>query len=237
MHRLTLPVLLMLSMSAAACGPGRGRYGQPVHHAERVTVAGSEVSDDAFAGAVRDLLASEPGSRERALRLQGVIARQMTRVAARFKARDRDRAIASLTGAMYLVHAGELTKEVLGPNGEGALRAASEELSKKGDEGRARAVYEMLLRMSSSPAEKADIKGHLDAIGAWTKDTAGGGPMQVAGGLETAAVTRHLLEPSTEARDEAIARTTEFVEKALAVRAARRARGAQVSREEGLEAV
>jgi tetratricopeptide (TPR) repeat protein len=230
-------MLLVLSMSAVACGPGRGRYGQPVHHAERVTVAGSEVSDDAFAGAVRDLLASEPGSRERSLRLQGVIGRQMTRVATRFKARDRDRAIASLTGAMYLVHAGELTKDVLGPHGYEALHSASDELSKKGDEGRARAVYEMLFRLSNSPQEKNDIKSHLDAIGAWTKDTAGGGPMQIAGGLETAAVTRHLLEPSTEARDEAIVRTREFVEKALALRAARHARGTQVSREEAAEAV
>ncbi len=235
MTRLGVAFLIALSLSAAACGGARGKFGQPVHHAERATVAGSEVSDEAFAGAVRDLLASEPGSRERALRLQGVIARQMTHVAVRFKARDRERALASLTGAMYLVHAGELTPEVLGPNGPDALRAASEELARKGDEGRARAVYEMLMRVSASPQDKADIKSHLDAISAWTKDTAGGGPMQTAGGLEAAAVTRHLLEPSVEARDDALAKTTEFVEKALAVKAARRARGIQMDRAEALE--
>ena len=57
--------------SVSACGPGRGRYGHPAHNAERATVAGTEVSDEAFAGAVRDLLASEPNSRERQLRLAG----------------------------------------------------------------------------------------------------------------------------------------------------------------------
>lgn len=236
MPRLAVTALLALSMSAAACGGGRGRMGQPVHHAERATIAGTEVADDAFAGAVRDLLASEPGSKERQLRLQGVVARQMTRVSKRFKARDRERALASLSGAMYVVRAGELTSDMLGPQGRDALRHSSEEFAKRGDEGRARATYEMLLRLAPA-SEKAEIKAHLDAIAAWTKDTSGGGVMQTAGALEGAAVTRHLLEPSVEARDEAVARTVEFVEKALAVRAARRARGAQVSREEGMEAV
>jgi tetratricopeptide (TPR) repeat protein len=207
-----------------------------VHSAERATVAGTEVSDEAFAGAVRDLLASEPNSRERQLRLQGVVGRQMTRVAARFKAKERDRAVSSFAGAMYLVHAGELTNEMLGSHGYEALRAASEEFAKRGDEGRARASYEMLSRVAPAP-EKSDIKAHLDAISAWTHDTAGGGVMQTAGALEAAAVQRLLLEPSKEARDEALLRTAEFVEKAAAVRTARRARGTQVSREEGLEAV
>lgn len=236
MRRLAVSTILALSLSAVACGGGRGRYGQPVHHAERSTVAGSEVSDDAFAQAVRDLLASEPGSRERQLRLSGVVSRQMVHVAERYRARDRDRALASFAGAMYLVHAGELTNEMLGPRGYEALKASAEELAKRGDEGRARAAYEMLLRVAPA-GEKPDIKGHLDAIGAWTRDTAGGGVMQTAGALESAAVTRHLLEPSIEARDDAVAKTADFVEKALAVRAARRARGAQVSREEAVEAV
>ena len=231
-----LLLLVFAPLSVSACGPGRGRYGRPAHNAERATVAGTEVSDEAFAGAVRDLLASEPNSRERQLRLQGVVGRQMVRVAARFKSKDRERAVASLQGAMYLVHSGELKNEMLGSSGLEALQSASDEFAKRGDEGRARASYEMLMRISA-PKEKAEIKAHLDAISAWTRDTAGGGAMQTAGALEAAAVTRHLLEPSQEARDEAIARTMEFIEKAAAVRTARRARGTQVTREEGLEAV
>lgn len=231
-----LLLAVVAPLTVAACGPAGGRYGRPAHNAERATVAGTEVSDEAFAGSVRDLLASEPNSRERQLRLQGVVGRQMVRVAARFKAKDRDRAVASLQGAMYLVHAGELKNEMLGSSGYEALRFASEEFAKRGDEGRARASYEMLMRISPAK-EKADIKAHLDAIATWTRDTAGGGVMQTAGALEAAAVTRHLLEPSQEARDEAVAKTLEFVERASAVRAARRARGTQVTREEGLEAV
>jgi len=236
MRRLASLLFLALTASSAACGGGGARYGRPVHHAERATPAGSEVSDEAFAGAVRDLLASEPNSKERQLRLQGVVARQMIRAADRFKHKDRERAVATFAGGMYLVHAGELTTEMLGSRGYEALHSASEEFAKRGDEGRARAAYEMLMRIAPAK-EKADIKAHLDAIGAWTRDTAGGGVMQTAGALEASAVTRHLLEPSKEARDEAVTRTMEFVEKAAAVRTARRARGTQITREEGLEAV
>ncbi|MBS2013743.1 MAG: hypothetical protein JST00_12700 [Deltaproteobacteria bacterium] len=236
MRRLASMILVAASLSAAACSPSGGRFGKPVHNAERATVAGKEVNEDAFAVAVRDLLASEPNSKERQLRLQGVVARQMIRVATRFKAKDRERAVSSFAGAMYLVHAGELTNEMLGSRGYEAMHSASEEFAKRGDEGRARATYEMLQRIAPA-AEKNDIKAHLDAINAWTRDTAGGGVMQTAGALEGAAVTRHLLEPSVEARDEAVLRTMEFIEKAVALRQARKTRGAQVTREEGMEAV
>jgi cellulose synthase operon protein C len=228
---------MALSLAALACGPsGRGRYGHPVHHAERVTRPDAAVADDQFPNAVRDLLASEPASRERQQRLAGVISRQMTRVATRFKAKNRDNAVASFAGAMYLVRAGELTPEMLGSSGYDALRSASEEFAKKGDEGRARATYEILWRVAPQK-EKIDIKGHLDAINAWTRDTGGGGVMQTAGALEAAAVTRLLLEPSVEARDDAVAKTLDFIDKAVQVKQARRTRGTQVDRAEGLEAV
>jgi tetratricopeptide (TPR) repeat protein len=194
------------------------------------------VSDEAFPVAVRDLLASEPASRERQQRLAGVVARQMTRVAERFKEKSRDNAVASLAGAMYLVRAGELTNEMLGPNGYLALRSASDEFARRGDEGRARAAYEMLARVAP-PGERNDIKEHLDAIAAWTRDAGGGGMMQTAGALEAAAVTRLLLEPSVEARDDAVAKAMDFIEKAIQIKLARTRRGAQITREEGLEAV
>lgn len=233
--RLALPVLLALSLAAAACGTGRGRYGTPAHHAERVTRPDVAVSEEQFPNAVRDLLASEPQSRERQQRLAGVVARQMSRVATRFKAKTRDHAVASLSGGMFLVHAGELSPDMLGADGYDALRAASEEFAKRGDEGRARASYELLQRIAPAK-EKADIKSHLDAIAAWTKDTGGGGMMQTAGALEAAAVTRLLLEPSIEARDDAVAKTLDFIDKAQQVKAGRK-KGGQVTREEGLEAL
>lgn len=234
--RLVLPMFFALSLAATACGTSRPRFGQPVHHAERVTRADVAVTDDQFPQALRDLLASEPMSKERAQRLTGIVARQMTRVSDRFRAKSRENAVASFGGAMYLVRTGELTTEMLGSRGYDALRSASEEFAKRGDESRARASYELLYRVAPPP-EKPDIKGHLDAIAAWTRDTGGSGPVQSAGALESAAVLRHLLEPSAEARDEAVAKTLDWIEKAIALKQARKTRGVQVSREEGVETV
>lgn len=229
-------LLLALSLAAVACGPSRARFGQPAHHAERVTRPDVAVSDDQFPGAVRDLLASEPQSQERQQRLAGVVARQITRVSERFQANNPELAVASFAGAMYLVRAGELTDELLGSSGYDALRRVSAEFARRGDEGRARAAYEMLLRLAPAK-ERPDIKGHLAAIEAWTRDTGGSGAMQLAGALEQAAVTRLLLEPSVEARDDAIAKTLDFIDKAVQVKQARRTRGAHITREEGLQAV
>jgi tetratricopeptide (TPR) repeat protein len=234
--RLALPILLALSLAATACGSTRPRFGQPVHHAERVTRADVAVSDEQFAVALRDLLTSEPMSKERQQRLTGVVARQMTRVSERYRAKNREAAVQSFEGAMFLVHAGELTNEMLGPSGYPALKDAAEDFAKKGDEGRARATYELLGKIAP-PQERADIAGHLGAIKDWTVDIGGGGPMQVAGALEAAATTRLLLEPSADARDDAIAKTNDFIDKAIGVKLARRNRNAQISREEGMEAV
>ena len=181
-------------LALAACGTPKGPYGQPVHFSERATVAGHEVTDEAFASAVRDLLAAEPGSRERSLRLEAVVAKQLSRATKRMQGADKQRGIAAIAGAMYLTRAGELTKEMLGTNGANALGAASLEFAKRGDDGRARAMYEMLLRVAP-PAEQPDIKLHIQAIDAWTRDTVSKAPLVQAGAAEVHAVTRHLLEP------------------------------------------
>ncbi|MCL2778155.1 MAG: hypothetical protein FWD73_09135 [Polyangiaceae bacterium] len=231
MRRSRILVLIALPLAAVACGSGHGQAGEPVHHPEHPALATAEVTDDAFAGSVRDLLTSKPN--ERAGRLAGVVSHQMTRAAARFKERDRDRAIASLSGAMFLVRAGELTGNMLGANGYAALRAASEEFARRGDEGRARATYELLSRLAPAH-ENADIRDHLNAIIAWTRQTSGNGAMQIAGALEAAAVTRHLLEPSLAARDDAAAKATDFVKKAMALRTSG---GAQITNQDRIEAV
>ena len=96
---------------------------------------------------------------------------------------------------------------------------AAKELSTRGDEGRARAVFEIWMRLAPD-AEKGEIKGHLDALAAWMKDAVShGGPVASAGALETAAVSRRLLEPSQPALDEAAAKTIDWVDKAFELRA------------------
>ncbi len=234
--RVALAAFLACSVGLPACGSSHATASRPVHSAERATKADLTVSEDELAGAVRDLLSSEPGSRERDLRLHGVIARQMELVRKRFQAKSGQGALTSLAGAMYLMRVGELTADVAGPSAYPVLSLASEHLAKRGDASRARAVYAMLLRVAP-PAARKDIQDHLDAIATWTQDTAGSTTMQIAGALEAAAVARSVLEPSAEAREDAVRKTLDFIDKAAQLKVARRSRGVQLTREEGMEAV
>src|SRR5579859_5726358 len=160
--------LLALALAApmlVGCG-ARGGGRAPAQYAERVGPATAEVGDEGFAAAVHDLLVSDPGSTERRVRLGAVESRQMARADARFKSRNPERGFAALSAAL--------------------------ELSARGDEGRARAVYDLLVQVAPE-ADRADMRSHIAALDTWMRDAvATGGPVASAGGLEKAAAHRRL---------------------------------------------
>ena len=103
--RVRLALTFAASLTLLACGPG-ARGGAKGPGAERATAKAAEVADDAFAGAVHDLLTAEAGSRARASLLAGVEARQMARAAQRFRAHRAPRGVTAVTGGLYLVKTG-----------------------------------------------------------------------------------------------------------------------------------
>jgi hypothetical protein len=205
-------------------------------HAERVGPAAPEVSDSGFAVAVHDLLLAERGTADRAIRLGAVEARQMTRSDARFKSHATDRGLAAVVGGLYLVRVGEHTPRILGSHGPDALKAALREISVRGDEGRARALYDLLLPLVTDP-DRPDVVSHLSALDAWTRDAvAAGGPVASAGALERIAVRRRLLEPSDAALADAAKVTGDWIARAIALRDKFRKTRSQPPRDEGAEA-
>ena len=235
--------VLRSARSRSGCG-GRGPPANGRARAGRRTrgiapAANLAVSDDAFPDAVQALLAAAPGSSERSARLAGVEARQMQRAVARFKNKEPLRGLASVVGGLALVHKGELNPgDPRARRLPEALRGAARELSTRGDEGRAQAIFEIWSRVAG-PADKAEIQSHLDALALWMKNAVGrGGPMQSGGALENAAVSRRLLEPSDEALQAATDRTSEWIDRAFALRAASdKARKVAPSHEEVIEAL
>jgi tetratricopeptide (TPR) repeat protein len=206
-------------------------------HGERVAPAVAEVGDDAFGAAVHDLLVSDPHTPERSVRLAAVEARQMARSEHRFKSRAGDRGLAAVTGGIYLVRIGDATFDVFGPASLSPLQSAVHELSLRGDEGRALALYDILLHIGTGPM-KEDARGHMAALDAWTKNAiAVGGPVASAGALERVAVRRRLLEPTEDALARAAAATGEWIAKAVALRDNFNKNRTQPAREEGEEAV
>jgi tetratricopeptide (TPR) repeat protein len=208
----------------------------PAAHTERVAPATHEVDDDAFGAAVHDLLVSDPGTTERAVRLAAVEARQMTRAALRFKARAADRGLTAVSGGIYLIRVGETAQSVFGPNAVPALESAVHELSLRGDEGRAHALYDLLSQVG--PAQGRDeVRRHLAALDTWTQSAiAAGGPVASAGALERVAVRRRLLEPTEEALTKAASATTEWIAHAIVLRDTFRKNRVQPPREEGEQA-
>jgi cellulose synthase operon protein C len=226
----TVALLVLVSGCGARAG-GRGASSP-----ERAAPATTEVSDDAFAVAVHDLLLSPPGTTERAVRLGAVEGRQMARASARFHAHSAERGLAAVTGALYLVHAGEAMPGTFGPSGADAIGAAVRELAVRGDEGRARAAYELLLQVGP-PAAQADIRGHLKSLDEWTQTAvADGGPVASAGALERVAVHRRLLEPSQVALTDAAKAVGEWIQRAIVLRDKFRKTRVQPPRDEGTEA-
>jgi len=217
------------------CG-AQGGARPPAMHAEHVGPASPVVGDEGFAAAVHDLLLTPRGTADRAVRLGGVEARQMARSDARFRSHAIDRGLSALSGGLYLVHVGEGAQGLLGSHGPDALKGALREVSIRGDEGRARALYDLLLPLAAEP-ERADVVAHLAALDAWTRDSvAAGGPVASAGALERVAVRRRLLEPSDVALADATKATGEWIARAVVLRDRFRKTRSQPPREEGAEA-
>lgn len=239
LRRATLraaPVLVGVGLGLLTVGCGaRGGVRGPALHGERAP-ATSQVGDEGFAAAVHDLLVSDPGTPERAMRLGAVESRQMARAAERFRAQTPERGLAAVSGGLYLLRAGDPVQGVFGPHGAEAMRGAVHELSVKGDEGRARAAYDLLLSVSPE-AERPDIRAHIEALDRWTRDAFGsGGPVGSAGGLERVAVHRRMLEPSKEALRDATNAVSEWLARAVQLRDKFRKNRVQPPREEGAEA-
>ncbi len=208
----------------------------PTMHGERVSPPASQVGDEAFAAAVHDLLVSDPGTAERAVRLGAVEDRQMARAAARFRTRAPDRGLAALSGAIYLVRVGEPVQRAFGAGSVSALESGVHELSVRGDEGRAVALYHLIAQVGPA-AGRDDVRGHLAALDSWTRTAvATGGPVGSAGALERAAVRRRLLEPTQEALTDAAVATGEWIKRSVVLRDKFRKNRVQPPREEGGEA-
>jgi tetratricopeptide (TPR) repeat protein len=239
LRRAPLPLLVAAALGgglAGLAGCARGAARPPATQGERVGPATAEVSDDAFAAAVHDLLLTERGTAERAVRLGAVESRQMARADARFKAHSAARGVSAVTGALYLVHSGEATDKMLGPHGADALRAAAREFAQHGDEGRSRALYNLLLQVAPE-GDRPDITGHLRALEAWIRDAiATGGDVATAGAVERVAVRRRLFEPSEAARVDADKAIGDWISQAVVLRDRFRKTRRTPPRDEGAEA-
>jgi tetratricopeptide (TPR) repeat protein len=165
------------------------------------------VSDEQFATSVASILRSRGTSAERSGLLTSVVQRQLIHAGERLAARQRERGLAGVYGALFLVRKGELRAEMLRGPGDRTLELAAEAVAATGDEGKAVALYN-LRRAALAPNDRsvADLQGHTAALRQWSDafiSKPGIGPHEVASYRARVAVGRALLEPTEPALREA----------------------------------
>ncbi|HEX7454242.1 MAG TPA: hypothetical protein VF294_18245 [Polyangiaceae bacterium] len=237
-------VTLWLTLGLCASLSSVGCAAHPPHaNAPRATLEGSAVPitavDDAgFAKAAYSVLVADDGSPQRSGLLVGVVRRQLQRAKARFDAGQREAGLNALTGAFYLMRAGEFRPEALdGADGpDGALSAGAAEVARLGEEGYAFTLYGMLKDKLPKGAERDEVEAHLDAMARFSQATHGAGPMQAASADLRAAVQRSLIEARKSALDAASGRAVAWLKRALESNAADSPINSNADRDEAFEA-
>jgi len=194
-----------------------------------------KVTDAEFSRSVYQLLINGDHSVQRIDLLAGTIRRQLVRSGARFESGHREAGLDALTGALYLMRAGELRKEMF-EGAAPALSAGAAEVARVGNEGRALALYTMLQSIVKGGAARKDIDGHVNALSRWSGATRSSGPMQAAGADQRAAVGRALFDASKPALESARKASVAWVKRALDSNIAEMPIRTSFEREEAIEA-
>ncbi|MCU0692732.1 MAG: hypothetical protein MUF54_15130, partial [Polyangiaceae bacterium] len=213
--RLLTYVLVPLA-TALCAGCGAGRHAPPQLPEAAAALVPAAIDEAQFAAAAQQLLANGGNSPERLMLLAGVVRHQFRRAAERFAAGARERGLASVQGALYLIRAGELRPEMLDESAGRALRGAYEAVAPVGREGPALAFLQ--LRAMALPVDHPDqakIARHLQAIGRWLKDTRQRTSVENTSANAKAFGEQASLLPSAQTLGEARAMTDRWVTEAL----------------------
>jgi cellulose synthase operon protein C len=232
--RTLAPALLVLALGAPVLGCAGTASGSL--RAGEGRIAPVDVRDNDFAVNLHKVLRDGSQSPERLNLLAGVVRRQLAHATGRFGAGHPERATDSVIGALYLVRTGEGRAEMVDATGERALAGAIERISPRGDEGRAQAL--MMMRAAAlKPGSQARVAldEHLAALDRWMLDTHRGGPMEQLGARERAAVARALIDPSEQARAQAAAAVSAWIDKAIEYNFELRQSGRRPPRAEAVE--
>ncbi|MET0791388.1 MAG: hypothetical protein ABW061_07690 [Polyangiaceae bacterium] len=232
-----VPLLLLLGCVAVASSGCAAHTGQAKSAQASVNGSGPipAVGDEAFAQAAYNVLLSAEPTPERSGLLVGVVRRQLQRAKARFDAGQREAGLSALTGAFYLMRAGEFQDSAL-DGAESALSAGASEVARLGQEGYAFTLYGMLRDKLPKGPERDEVEAHLDAMTRFSQATRGAGPMQAAGADLRSATQRSLIEARKAALDAASERTIAWLKRALESNAADAPMNSSADRDEAFEA-
>src|SRR6187402_1595891 len=229
--------LLAFGCGAALTSTGCAAHSPPAKSAQGTASASPipAVDDEGFARAAYEVLVRGDASRDRTGKLVGVVRRQLQRAKARFDAGQREAGLKALTGAFYLMRAGEFQDAAL-DGAEGALASGAAEVARLGQEGYAFTLYGMLRDKLPKGPERDEVQAHLEAMARFSQATHGAGPMQAAGADLRSATQRSLFEARKSTLDAASERALQWLKRAVESNATDAPMNSNADREEAFEA-
>jgi len=236
MRPLARGALIALLLGPVGCGPAVPMGPRaPDPAAARATVVPVRVSEQEFAGRASAVLKSGKYDQQRLNLLAGVVRRQLARAESRFEEGSPEAGLAALTGALYLLRAGEYRRAMI--KGRAAsLQAGAAEVARAGNEGRSMALYTMLHEALPPGPARDDVSAHLHALGSWMRATRRSGPMQAVAADQQQAVDRSLFEATLPALEAAREATTTWIDQALRASTVEQPLASTFNREEAIAA-
>jgi len=232
-------VRLLLALGAGAALVNTGCAARtPQAKSAQTTPDGTRipaVDDQGFSQSAHHVLVSGEASADRSGLLVGVVRRQLQRAKARFDAGQREAGLKALTGAFYLMRAGEFQDSAL-DGAEGALSAGASEVARLGQEGYAFTLYGMLRDKLPKGPERQEVEAHLEAMARFSQATHGSGPMQSVSADLRSATQRSLIEARKPVLDGASERAVLWLKRALESNAADAPMNSNADRDEAYEA-
>jgi tetratricopeptide (TPR) repeat protein len=207
----------------------------PKPHAAQA-VQPAPVPDEVFALSVHKLLRDGRQTPARDALLAGVIARQLAHAKDRFEARQNERGVASVTGALHLVRAGEYQPNLVAA-GTDALKMALDVVAPRGDEGRSAALYSIRSGLlAPGSAARKDTDDHIAALSAWMRETRKDSSLVALGADERALAQWSLFEPTAEVLARAREATVRWIDGSLKLMDDAKASSRRPRREDAMEA-
>jgi len=214
--RLSVPPLIALTFFVAGCTGGSLAAGASKSPSAAIgPLHPAPVDERSFGSSTYKLLLGGDRAPERLGLLVGVTRHQLGRAERRFQSGNANAGLVAVGGAFLLARAGELRPEML-EKGEQALDAAATEAARVGNDGRALALYSMLLPRLPESTLRSDVQAHLAAIEKFRQDTRGGGRVSMASAAARAAISRAIIDTSADAMEAAKKATVAWLRQALA---------------------
>ncbi len=225
--------VLLIALASAGCAKSPGA--PPLTPAQTTDAPATLIAPEDFATETHRLLLLSERDQKTKLLLAGAVQYQLSRAEVLFADGHTKEAEDVVAGALLLLRHDDELLSATRDRGT-ALLLAAHAAARKGDAGRAGALYELALPVLSDGAQKSDVKDHLRALKEYNESTAGPSALERVGQETRRALSRAVADPRAEAYTEARNGIIRWMHTALTSDAGKEQPESRAERELALEA-